>query len=669
MLSLRRAAAAPSSAMLSRLARSATASALRRAPFVSQVRGVATDDNSTPRASPDEPQLDVAASTAYVIVREPRGRPRKPLAGGPGQGITRRWSKPKEEGEASGVQTASTGEAQPSDQTYAPHMYNMGVLRKHVIGKPTRAKPSETGPAIDGIVQSVEYASQTDELILQFRGVRGPVRVSTLWLRDTCACPTCVTASSGQKSFHTHDLPRSPRVQECTIVTDPASLRTSLRVVWDPTPNKADVGTEAAGAVAGADTHASLFDTQELLFRLAQLDPPNYPGQLERRLWDRTTIEAALKPVSYADWMAPDDGSNAEFYRALLDLHALGILIVDGVPESETAVRQIAEQIGNIQNTFYGETFDVVSKPNAENVAYSNVFLCLHQDLLYMNDPPYIQLLHCLRNDCDGGESLFSDSVRAATEMQVCSPEKVQVLTRVPVRYHYERNGHYYYNARPVLELERDGGARSTLLGAERAPLGRTGDRIKQTAWSPPFQDSMPYDLTKAMEFPAWLRSANPVSYPHPRDKLAATSQATRLALWHDAAAEFSERLEDPRAMLELKLQPGQCVLFNNRRVLHGRRQFNASAGTRWLKGTYIDEQTFQSRLTDMVRRGRVPGQETTEAEREARPTNTPPFGPFPRPSWVQGAMDRSRVVEMMKEAGRPVPEGTRQSQPWTADE
>ena len=409
-------------------------------------------------------------------------------------------------------------------------------------------------------------------VVLEFESVNIKVAVSSLWLRDSCMCPECVTPSSGQKTFHTHDLV-SDEMKEVSVITktgaDGATEETALRVVWSCQQPEA-----GSSSTTAAHEHVSEYSSRELLQRLADCHVPRYPLNLPRRLWDRRTIDKALKPVSYADWMAPDNGSNAEFYRGLLDLYQLGILIVDDVPDSETAVREIATQIGNIQNTFYGELFDVVSKPNAENVAYTNVFLCLHQDLLYMNDPPYIQLLHCLRNECDGGESLFCDSVQVAVDMQVKEPEHFRVLMKNDVSYHYERNGHYYYNQRPVFEVD----------GAREGPQ----DIVKHTAWSPPFQDSFKPALVLDKEI-AHIRQ--PVPDADFRD-------------WAAAAKAFSDRLEHPDNMLEVKLKAGQCVLFNNRRVLHGRRQFNTSEGTRWLKGTYIDEQTFHSRVTDMMRRG-----------------------------------------------------------------
>jgi hypothetical protein len=41
-------------------------------------------------------------------------------------------------------------------------------------------------------------------------------------------------------------------------------------------------------------------------------------------------------------------------------------------------VRTIAERIGPIRNTFYGEHWEVKNEPSPENVAYSNLPLPLH---------------------------------------------------------------------------------------------------------------------------------------------------------------------------------------------------------------------------------------------------------------------------------------------------
>jgi len=80
----------------------------------------------------------------------------------------------------------------------------------------------------------------------------------------------------------------------------------------------------------------------------------------------------------YNNWQDPK-----RFQRAIKNnLAAAGILLLFNVPTDETAVEAIAEKLGPVKNTFYGKTWDVKDKPMAENVAYTNVFLDLHMDLL-----------------------------------------------------------------------------------------------------------------------------------------------------------------------------------------------------------------------------------------------------------------------------------------------
>lgn len=497
-----------------------------------------------------------------------------------------------------------------------------GVLRS--VGDAAATAPQLTSA-------EVGRGRTAGHLRLGFEGLAAPVLVSQLWLRDSCPCAQCVTPSSGQKTFHTHDLPARPQPQSVELVADAATGRQRLRVAWAAAATA--TGDTDAGRAAKA-AHVSEYDGPDLYYALAQLQVPAYPMQLPRRLWDRRTMEAALRPVAYADWMADAAAvdaagrpvAHAEFYRGLLDLYQLGLVIVDGVPDDETAVRAIAERIGRIQPTFYGELFDVVAKPAAENVAYSNVFLGLHQDLLYLNDPPYIQLLHCLRNDCDGGASLFSDSVRAAVELQLADPAALRTLAQRPVRYHYERNGHAYFGARRVVEVAPD---RFGDPGGE----GPSGSRppgamvVQNTAWSPPFQDT--HGQAAVLDEPA---AAGPLPDNH-------------LGSWRHAAGRFARLLEHPDNMLEFRLQPGQCVLFNNRRVLHGRNQFRTDRGTRWFKGTYVDEQAFYSRLTDMVRDGHLPA-----SAQVGRPGEPMPFGP-PHRTYEQVCRSEQAQVQAMLDA------------------
>jgi gamma-butyrobetaine dioxygenase len=351
-------------------------------------------------------------------------------------------------------------------------------------------------------------------------------------LRDACQCAKCVDPHSGQKTFGTTDVPAKQLIQSCVVQT-----HGTLVVSWDK------------DSLSGGQSHESQYSdrTVRTWFNggvpIARLHPMQ-----QRTLWDKHIVARSQLTVEYNDWMTSGDS----FHAALAQLHSYGLLIVDGVPKSEDSVVTIANRIGNVMETFYGRTWDVRSKPQAENVAYTNSFLGLHQDLLYLQDPPRIQFLHCLENTCDGGESIFSDSLRAAAHIHLRSHGDFRMLAYHKLLYQYNKNGNLYEQARPVIQTDHT------------------------VWWSPPFQASEQY---------RWLKT---------KDELE-----TYIG-WHKAATAFRHLLEDDPWVYECKLKPGQCVIFDNLRVLHGRRRFDTGSGTRWLKGTYVANDVWNSKKRTM---------------------------------------------------------------------
>lgn len=49
-------------------------------------------------------------------------------------------------------------------------------------------------------------------------------------------------------------------------------------------------------------------------------------------------------------------------------------------------------------------------------------------------------------------------------------------------------------------------------------------------------------------------------------------------------------------------LGAGEMVVFDNRRVLHGRDAFDPQSGSRYLHGCYVDRGEFESRLRVLSR-------------------------------------------------------------------
>lgn len=65
---------------------------------------------------------------------------------------------------------------------------------------------------------------------------------------------------------------------------------------------------------------------------------------------------------------------------------------------------------------------------------------------------------------------------------------------------------------------------------------------------------------------------------------------------FYRAFQRFSDILNDPELVYTTLLGEGDCVIFANRRVLHGRTEFDAGSGERHLKGTYVDWDDFKDK-------------------------------------------------------------------------
>lgn len=293
--------------------------------------------------------------------------------------------------------------------------------------------------------------------------------------------------------------------------------------------------------------------------------------------WSKSVITSSQTLVlPYTSLLSSDD----TLLQAASQLTSYGILFITGVPHEETSeerseVIRLATRLGRIRETFYGRTWDVQSRGAASrNVAYTNLNLGLHSDLQYFENPPRYQVLVMLRNrGVKGGASIFSDAFHAAYELQREDRRAFDTLSTQPVAFQYQNDNHHLYREHPTIELASQG---SHLYGTR----GEGEPVVHHINYSPPFQAPLP--LATAQN-------------PH----------------FLSAFKRFTSILESPEALYEYPLKEGDAVIFDNRRVLHGRREFtnasekewtdvNVEEGTRWLKGTYIEPEGVLDQLNTL---------------------------------------------------------------------
>ncbi|KAL8760874.1 MAG: hypothetical protein Q9184_002962 [Pyrenodesmia sp. 2 TL-2023] len=217
------------------------------------------------------------------------------------------------------------------------------------------------------------------------------------------------------------------------------------------------------------------------------------------------------------------------------------------------------------------------------------------RDLLYVDNPPALQILHCLEASTQGGESLFSDSLRAVRNIKRSRPDHFATLETFPVTYRYRNNNEWYQQTRPHIEIPstpHEASEHATGADHETTQLECS---IKAINYSPPFQGPFSVNIGNAPHPPPTERAASSPSNA-PKSHAAQWSDGREFRKYVDAIRHLKQELEADGAIYEQKLDPGTAVIFDNRRVVHARKAFENEGGGRWLRGAYVDGDAWRSR-------------------------------------------------------------------------
>lgn len=253
-------------------------------------------------------------------------------------------------------------------------------------------------------------------------------------------------------------------------------------------------------------------------------------------LW-RDAATAGAPPLAFEAYMA-DDRVLAE---ALGEVVRRGIVCLRGAGSEPGTVERLVERFGYVRETNYGRLFDVREEVGAAtHLAYTAIGLELHTDNPYRDPEPTLQVLHVIEAATRGGVSLFADGFAHAEAIRAEAPARFEALATTPVEFAYRGPAGERYAARAAI-------FETTPWGDLRAV------RVNHRALSP-----IPLDCPS-------------------------------VEAWYEASRDFYERLHAPTSRLARKLAPGDIVMFDNRRILHGRTAYAAGAGRRWLQGCYAE--------------------------------------------------------------------------------
>jgi gamma-butyrobetaine dioxygenase len=273
-------------------------------------------------------------------------------------------------------------------------------------------------------------------------------------------------------------------------------------------------------------------------------------GLPARKLWPCPVAD----PV-FLDGAALYEGDNNALLNWLETLHRDGVGLLTGLPLERAVIPAIAERIGAVRPSNFGSVFEVESLPSANSNAYTAIALGVHSDLATREYMPGLQFLFCLENSVTGGESLLVDGFAVARQLREESPEFFEVLSTLPVPFGTKDREYDHRFCAPILEHNTAG------------------------------------ELT-TVRHTYWLRT--PMQ-----------GEFDTLKHFYAAYHRFQELTNDPANQLRFRLEPGQLMAMDNRRILHGRAAFDPQSGKRLLRGCYGEREELESRLRILYRRQR----------------------------------------------------------------
>jgi gamma-butyrobetaine dioxygenase len=346
-------------------------------------------------------------------------------------------------------------------------------------------------------------------------------RFHALWLRDNARDPATRSPGNGQRLITILDIPAETRIAGASASNGTLSL------TFSPEDRTID------------------YDASWLARHAYDALPPREPGwtgpEIER--WDRSL----LNRVPSESWREVTADRRA-LARWLAAVRRYGFAVMTDTPTEPRTLCRVAELFGFVRETNYGRWFEVRAEVNPNNLAYTNLGLQAHTDNPYRDPVPTLQILACLENSVEGGESIVVDGFRVAERLKAEDPRGFALLSGHPARFAYEGSaGVRLYAKRPMIELGPDG----ELLAV------RFNNRSLAATTDVPYGDMPGY---------------------------------------YAAYRRFAELIEDEAMEVTFKLKPGELFIVDNTRVLHARKSFSGT-GSRWLQGCYADKDGLLSTL------------------------------------------------------------------------
>lgn len=256
--------------------------------------------------------------------------------------------------------------------------------------------------------------------------------------------------------------------------------------------------------------------------------------------WQQLNVDP--RPLKFSDLIGSDGVEHL-----MQEVARLGFCLIQGCPRDQSAVKDVANKVGYVRQTIFGGVWEFEDNQEMADSAYTSDELRPHTDGTYSHDAPGLQLLLCVSREATGGDSVLVDGLQVAELLSNQHPELFSAMTRLNLTGVYKGDGHLLRASRPMFRRDEH-------------------SRIVQVSFNN-------YD----------------------RDTLRLPDAEMKLI--YEGITAVDQMFNAPANQWRYGLAEGEMLVFDNWRVLHGRKSF---IGHRRMAGAYVNREDFESKLREL---------------------------------------------------------------------
>lgn len=242
---------------------------------------------------------------------------------------------------------------------------------------------------------------------------------------------------------------------------------------------------------------------------------------------------------------------NDELLKEILNaIDEFGFCLIRNMPTTRNGIHALTKHIGPIKETNWGNIADIKNIKKAYDLTMTERALENHTDNPYRFPTQGYIFLHCIKNSKVGGENTLVDGFNIAKQIKKKSIEKYNILRDFKTFFQYKDKDTLLDNYCSLIETDHE-------------------DNVVQVRFNNR-TEIIPYDNIK------------------------------RINRYTDARREFWKLIKSKSNNIVIKQKPGDMIIMDNYRVLHGRAKYKDVDNQRYFRQGYLDRDILQSKLKIM---------------------------------------------------------------------